>query len=117
LEDQKTSNGNRRMTKLSARQYKMLKNLDQRDSVFIDHARELNQVSFGSLFHRGYIEFNRLTKHFYITKKGSEALQEFKEINITRINVDGAFSHYFPEPKLIRKQKTKNNVQEMRKAS
>ena len=105
------------MTKLSARQYAMLKSINRTGEIFIDNARALNQLSFGSLILRGYVEFNRDTQNFYITHVGSSALQEFKEIEIKRIKYDGPFSHYFPEPKLINKQKSKDNVRQMRKAS
>lgn len=95
----------------------MLKAINRTGEIFIDNARAFNQLTFGSLILRGYIEFNRDTQNFYITHVGSSALQEFKEIEIRRIKYDGPFSHYFPETNIRNKQKPKDNVRQMRKAS
>ena len=101
------------MTKLSARQYAMLKSIARRHSVSLDSARELNQISFGSLIHREYVKFSRSEQQFTITDFGQAALEEFQEIEIRRQNFGGPFSHYFD----VNSIRSNTNLIKMRKAS
>lgn len=84
------------MTRLSARQFKMLNEISRSD-VHISIIKTWNQTTFGSILHREYISYNEHSKLFKITKMGSAALNEFKSIEIIRKIDNGLLSHYFNE--------------------
>lgn len=95
------------LIKLSSRQFAMLNQFHTHVQT-LNKIKSLNQVTFGSLLHRDYIRFNKLKNYFFITQKGLDALQEFREIEIKRQIATNPLTHYFtPQANLVQMPKNK----------
>jgi hypothetical protein len=82
---------------LSNRQYAALRLFtDERSSYVMgtDNALLVDQRSFGSLFHRGYIRYEKARGGFAITSLGKRARQAFDETDIFRKQPATTFSSY-----------------------
>lgn len=82
---------------LSNRQYAALRLFTDERSTFVmdtDNALLVDQRSFGSLFHRGYIRYEKARSGFAITSLGKRARQAFDETDIFRKQPATTFSSY-----------------------
>jgi len=91
---------------LSNRQYAALRLFtDERSGFVMDSERALNvdQRSFGSLFHRGYIRYNSARRGFVLTDAGKAARRVFDETDVFRREPATAFSCYIRTIKALRR--------------
>jgi hypothetical protein len=82
---------------LSNRQYAALRLFTDERPTFVmgtDNALLVDQRSFGSLFHRGYIRYEKGRGGFAITSLGKLARQAFDETDIFRKQPATTFSSY-----------------------
>lgn len=82
---------------LSNRQYAALRLFTDERSTFVmdtDNALLVDQRSFGSLFHRGYIRYEKIRGGFALTDLGKRARQVFDETDIFRKQPSTTFSSY-----------------------
>lgn len=77
---------------LSNRQYAALLLFTSRTSIPLDEALGIDQRSFGSLFHRQYIDFNNRTKAFAITPLGLKAREMFDNTSVIKEHPGEYFS-------------------------
>jgi len=82
---------------LSNRQYAALRLFTDAHSSFVmdtDNALLVDQRSFGSLFHRGYIRYEKSRGGFVLTNLGKRARQTFDDTDIFRKQPSTTFSSY-----------------------
>jgi hypothetical protein len=91
---------------LSNRQYAALKLFTDQRSGFVMNTEgrlQVDQRSFGSLFHRGYIRYDAARRGFVLTEAGRRAQRLFDETNVFRKQPATAFSFYIRTIKALRK--------------
>lgn len=91
---------------LSNRQYAALRLFtDERSSFVMDADRALmvDQRSFGSLFHRGYIRYDGARRGFVATDLGRTAQRVFDGTQVFRKEPAAAFSFYIRAIKALRR--------------
>ena len=82
---------------LSNRQYAALRLFTDERSSFVmaaDNALLVDQRSFGSLFHRGYIRYEESRRGFCLTNLGRRARHVFDETDVFRKQPATTFSSY-----------------------
>ena len=90
---------------LGNRQYAALRLFTDERSNFVmntDNALLVDQRSFGSLSHRGYIRYEKARGGVTITSLGKRALQAFDETDIYRKQSATTFSSYIRTIKALR---------------
>ena len=89
---------------LSNRQYAALRLFtDERASFVMDTGDALcvDQRSFGSLYHRGYIRYEKSRGGFALTHLGKRARQAFDDTDIFRKQASTTFSSYIQTIKAL----------------
>jgi len=82
---------------LSNRQYAALRLFTDERTSFVmdtDNALLVDQRSLGSLFHRGYIQYEKSRGGFVLTNLGKRARQVFDDTDIFRKQPSTMFSSY-----------------------
>lgn len=81
---------------LSNRQFAALKMFTDhpKSAVELENALEVNQKSFGSLFQREYIAYDRSRNGFVLTPKGQQAMRIYNSTDIMNKEPAHRFSHY-----------------------
>ena len=81
---------------MSNRQFAVLRMFTENPNLVVDldTAMSVDQRSFGSMFHRTYIRFDRGKKGFVITSLGRQAKMMFEATNDFKDHPSAAFSHY-----------------------
>ena len=82
---------------LSNRQYAALRLFTDERPAFVmgtDNALLVDQRSFGSLFHRGYIRYEKSRGGFALTSLGKRARQVFDQTDVFRKEPATTFSSY-----------------------
>jgi hypothetical protein len=78
--------------------------------MFTDHpgividtetAIQIDQRSFGSLFHRGYIYYDRGKNGFVLAPLGKQAQMVFETTNVMKERPSNSFSHYIRSVKTL----------------
>src|SRR5262245_44668192 len=85
------------MTRLSNRQYPVLKIFAEQRSSFgmkIHHAQELDQRPFRSMLIQEWIAYTPI-RGFHLTDKGRQAWKEFQHTDIRRKDPTAALTAYF----------------------
>lgn len=91
---------------LSNRQYAALRLFTDERSGFVmeaGHALRVDQRSFGSLYHRGYIRFEKDRGGFVLTEAGRLARQVFDGTDVFRKEPATSFSFYLHAIKALRR--------------
>ena len=85
------------MTRLSTLQYNMLRMFATKDDGFfmsIAQAQQFDQRPFRSMLIQEWISY-RVSKGFYVTRKGREAYRDFENHSIERKNSSLPLTAYF----------------------
>ncbi len=91
---------------LSNRQYAALRLFTDERSNFCmdtDDALSVDQRSFGSLFHRGYIRYDDRKAGFVLTNLGQQARLVFDGTDVHRMGPATTFSFYLRSIKALRR--------------
>ncbi len=85
------------MTRLSNRQWPMLKTLSDNGSdsyMSIEEAQQFDQRPFRSMLIQGWCEY-KSGRGFHITKRGKAAMNEFETTDIIRMHPEMPLTSYF----------------------
>jgi len=103
-------------TRLSNRQYAALRMFTD-EALLQEVAISVDQRSLGSIFHRGYIEYDARRESFRMTKLGKRVLEEFEQTVVINDHPSKNFSHYIRTIRTLADYTTYTHKERYRKVS